>query len=272
MNLDLTLMHGCGNRFAIVDEDRSPVPEPRKASLVLAIAREVDIHGVLFVAAGDGPRMRIFDRDGSEAAMCGNGLRCAARYLRDRGATTGSAFTVHTLDGPRPVRVEGRRVTVEMGPARRYRRLADDRHFAFTGIPHLVILSGRTSIDTARAEGRRLRHDRALGAALGHPEGVHVNFVTVGADGVLDVLTYEAGVEDVTPACGTGSTAAAYVCARLDLTSFPVRVRLLGGELVIDARPGSLTMAGPAEYLAPLDPGGAGDARPFPPREVLALA
>ena len=73
----------------------------------------------------------------------------------------------------------------------------------------------------------------------------------VSRDGSLDVLTYEAGVEDVTPACGTGSTAAAYVCARLGRTSLPVRVRLLGGELVIDARGDSMTMRGPAEYMRP---------------------
>ncbi len=65
------------------------------------------------------------------------------------------------------------------------------------------------------------------------------------------MLTYEAGVEDVTPACGTGSTAAAYVCARIGRTPFPVRVRLLGGELVIDARGDSMTMRGPAEYMRP---------------------
>lgn len=65
------------------------------------------------------------------------------------------------------------------------------------------------------------------------------------------MLTYEAGVEDVTPACGTGSTAAAYVCARIGRTSLPARVRLLGGELVIDARRDAMTMRGPAEYMRP---------------------
>jgi diaminopimelate epimerase len=78
-----------------------------------------------------------------------------------------------------------------------------------------------------------------------------VNFMQVGPDGSLDVLTYEAGVEDVTPAWGTGSTAAAYVAVRAGRTSFPVRVRLLGGELVIDAPGDTLTMRGPAEYLKP---------------------
>jgi diaminopimelate epimerase len=78
-----------------------------------------------------------------------------------------------------------------------------------------------------------------------------VNFVQVSGDGSLDMLTYEAGVEDVTPACGTGSTAGAYVCARIGRTSFPARVRLLGGELVIDERGDSTTMRGPAEYMRP---------------------
>jgi diaminopimelate epimerase len=160
-------------------------------------------------------------------------------------------FTIDTLDGPKPVSLENRWVTVDMGRVRGYRRLSADRHFAFTGIPHLVILTGGISVDAARAEGRRLRYDRALGATLGHPDGVHVNFVRVREDGSLDVLTYEAGVEDLTPACGTGSTAAAYVCARIGRTSFPVRARLIGGELVIDLRGDSMTMRGPAEYMRP---------------------
>ncbi len=251
MKLDLTLMHGCQNRFAIVDEDVSPIADPLKSALVLEVAARLDVHGVLFLSAHRGPRMRIFDRDGTEATMCGNGIRCAARYFRDHGCVTGSQFTIGTLDGPKPVFLETRWVTVDMGRPRDYRRLADDRHFVFTGIPHLVILVGGITVEAARVEGRRLRYDRALGTALGHPDGLHVNFVQVSGDGSLDVLTYEAGVEDVTPACGTGSTAAAYVCARSGRTSFPVRVRLLGGELVIDERGDSTTMRGPAEYMRP---------------------
>ncbi len=251
MRLDLTVMHGCQNRFAIVDEDVSPIAEALKSGLVLEIATRLAIHGVLFLSTLRGPRMRIFDRDSTEATMCGNGIRCAARYFRDHGGVAGSRFTVGTLDGPKPVSLEDRLVTVDMGPVRGYRRLAEDRHFAFTGIPHLVILTGRMSVDAARAEGGRLRYDRALGTALGHPDGLHVNFVHVRGDGSLDVLTYEAGVEDVTPACGTGSTAAAYVGARSGRVSFPVCVRLLGGELIIDARGDSITMRGPAEYMRP---------------------
>ena len=238
---------GCEVSVIDVGPDIFHVLERRRSELDLvfnnAEGLEESAHG--------GPRMRIFDRDGTEATMCGNGIRCAARYFRDHGCVTGSHFTIATLDGPKPVSLENRWVTVDMGRARGYRRLAEDRHFAFTGIPHLVILAGGISVDAARAEGRRLRYDRALGATLGHPDGVHVNFVQVSGDGSLDVLTYEAGVEDVTPACGTGSTAAAYVCARIGRTSLPVRVRLLGGELVIDARGDSMTMRGPAEYMRP---------------------
>jgi diaminopimelate epimerase len=251
MTLDVTVMHGCQNRFAIVDEDESPIADQNKSAVVLALAARLGIHGVLFLSAHGGPRMRIFDRDGTEATMCGNGIRCAARYFRDHACVTGSHFTIGTLDGPKPVSLENRWVTVDMGRARGYRRLTADRHFVFTGIPHLVIMTGGISVDGARAEGRRLRDDRALGATLGHPDGVHVNFVQVKEDGSLDVLTYEAGVEDVTPACGTGSTAAAYVCARIGRTAFPARVRLVGGELVIDVRGDSMTMSGPAEYLRP---------------------
>ena len=249
MILDLAVMHGCQNRFAIVDEDVTPIAEAHMGELVLAMADRIDVHGVLFLSGRRGPRMRIFDRDGTEATMCGNGIRCAARYFHDRGVAGGCAFTIATRDGDKRVALERGAVAVGMGPAREYRRLGPDRYFAFTGIPHLVLLGACPSIDAARREGRRLRFDRALGSAVGYPDGLHVNFVRVRGDGGLDVLTYEAGVEDVTPACGTGSTAAAYVCARLGLVSAPVRVRLPGGELWIEGDLGPLTMRGPAEYL-----------------------
>jgi diaminopimelate epimerase len=251
MIIDLAVMHGCQNRFAIVDKDVSSIPEPSKRALVLSIATRLDIHGVLFLSARAGPRMRIFDRDGTEATMCGNGIRCAARDFRDHGRVEGSRFTIATLDGEKPVSLEHRWVTVDMRPARHYWRLADDRYFVFTGIPHLVILTRAIALAEARAEGRRLRYDRALGASLGYSDGLHVNFVRVREDASLDVHTYEAGVEDVTPACGTCSTAAAYVCARTSRTPLPVTVRLLGGQLVIDARGDSMTMRSPAEYMRP---------------------
>jgi len=251
MIIDLPVMHGCQNRFAIVDEDVWSIPEAEKRALVLAVAGLRDVHGVLFLSTSAGARMRIFDRDGTEATMCGNGIRCAARYFCDHAYVTGSSFTIATLDGPKRVRLDNRMVAVEMGSARGYRRLAHDRHFAFTGIPHLVILTTAMSVEAARAEGRRLRYNRVLGAGLGYPDGVHVNFARLCEDGSLSVLTYEAGVEDVTPACGTGSTASAYVCARAGLTRFPTVVRLLGGELLIGSTGDGLIMRGPAEYVSP---------------------
>jgi Diaminopimelate epimerase len=90
-----------------------------------------------------------------------------------------------------------------------------------------------------------------VGADTLHPDGLHVNFVRVREDASLEVQTYEAGVEDVTPACGTGSTAVAYVCARTGRTTLPVTVRLFGGQLVIDAQGDSMMMRGPAEYMRP---------------------
>jgi diaminopimelate epimerase len=251
MKLELPRMHGCENRFAVVDEHVHEIPERDKVPLVVAMADRAGVHGVLFLSSRGRLRMRIFDRDGTEESMCGNGIRCAARYLRDRGYVARPDFTIQTLDGPKSVMVEPVGITVDMGSARGYRRLDGQRHFAFTGIPHLVILGGPMSVGAARAEGRRLRCDRRLGDALGYPEGVHVNFVRVGSRGGLSVLTYEAGVEDVTPACGTGSTAAAYVCARIGRIFLPARVSLLGGELTIDSRGDTLTMHGPAEYMTP---------------------
>jgi diaminopimelate epimerase len=123
MILDLSVMHGCWNRFAIVDEDAVSVADFQKGALVRAVAERLDVHGVLFLTASRGLRMRIFDRDGTEAAMCGNGIRCAARYFHDRGRARGAAFAIATRDGVKAVWLERGGVTVDMGPAREYRRL-----------------------------------------------------------------------------------------------------------------------------------------------------
>jgi len=80
---------------------------------------------------------------------------------------------------------------------------------------------------------------------LVQPDGVHVNFVRVSGDGGPAVLTYEAGAEDVTPACGRDSNGGCVICARVGRTSFPLPVQLFGGELVIDTRGDSMTMRGP---------------------------
>jgi diaminopimelate epimerase len=115
------------------------------------------------------------------------------------------------------VSAAGGRARVCLGAAREFQRVAADRYFVFSGVAHLVVLLGADddleAIDVQTA-GAALRHDDRLCRRLGHPEGLHVDFMRRHPRGV-QIRTYEVGVEAETRACGTGSAAAAYVAGRV---------------------------------------------------------
>ncbi len=238
-SLAFTKMVGAGNDFCVIDNSRGSFD--RKKLVALAV-RMCDRK---FGAGADGilvleksrkadARMRIFNADGSEAEMCGNGSRCFARFLASRlGRSTGS-FRIETLAGiidsvvgketvrvrltdpgvmalDRPVKVLGRELRVSS---------------VNTGVPHaIVFVEGLAGIDVHRL-GRELRYHRAFA-----PAGTNVNFVEVTGPGSVSIRTYERGVEGETLACGTGSTASALVSnAKYGVGDGLVRVKTAGGE------------------------------------------
>ena len=243
----VALMQGAGNTIAVVDlgEQRPRDGADVAVRLRDAFARRVD--GVAFVVREPrGPRMVFFDNDGTNATMCGNGLRCVARYCRDAGLIGADGF-VDTDDGRKRVRVRGDAVRVTLGEPRDWHAVEEGMH-VFTGVAHLVVPVPDVAAVDVVAEGRRLRHDRGLAARVGHPEGLHVDFVEPRPDRLL-VRTYEVGVEDETMSCGTGAAAAAYAAHRAWGRRFPVAVETHGGVLTIGYGPDGLELEGPADYL-----------------------
>jgi diaminopimelate epimerase len=241
------LMHGTENTIAVVDcGERLPERRPELAvRLRDAFPRRVD--GVAFVVRErGGPRMVFHDNDGTNATMCGNGLRCVARYCHDAGLIDGDGFVL-TDDGPKRVRVRGAIVRVTLGEPREW-QVVDEGLFVFTGVAHLVVpVAKLVTVDVA-AEGRRLRSDARLAARVGHPEGLHVDFVDLARDSVF-VRTYEVGVEDETMSCGTGAAAAAYAAHRQRRRPFPIDVETRGGPLTVTRGPDGLELEGATEYL-----------------------
>lgn len=250
------VLQGNGNVIAVIElAAREQHPREVLTSAAVAVAtavRSVRVDGVLFFYPRhpDGLRMVFHDRDGTWEAMCGNGLRCLARYAADRGLIAGSGVVV-TDDGPKVVRVDGEDVEVVLGAQRQVRRLAPDRWFAYNGVAHLVVFVGPDELGRidVPVEGARLRYDAALCTELGHPHGVHVNFAAVEPGG-LAVRTYEVGVEDETSCCGTGVTASAALAALSGRVRLPVAVRTPGGLLRVSRQGRDLTLAGPTGYLA----------------------
>jgi len=254
--LAFSLMHGNGNLILLVDEDLSGL-SPRQIGSDLArelcesfTAARVD--GIAFVrTAGRPVRMTYFDRDGTNATMCGNALRCVTQYGSERGYLRDGADVVMTDDGPKWVSAAGGAIRVALGAGREFQRVADEQYFVFSGVAHLVVLldehQGLDAIDV-RTVGAALRYDDQLCRRVNHPEGLHVDFMQRYEDGVR-IRTYEVGVEDETRACGTGSAASAYVANRVWALPYPVRVVVQEGEIQVEETEHGLLISGSTGHL-----------------------
>ena len=180
---------------------------------------------------------RFFNADGSEAEMCGNGARCVARLVEELGLFK-SPFYFETKAGLIYAEVKGKRVKVALTTPKDLKmnfilRTEYDwfmAHFVNTGVPHVVIFWD--DIESAPVEklGPKIRYHEMF-----QPAGTNVNFVSVEEKNnqkFLKVRTYERGVEAETLACGTGSSASAYIAYKLGLVKPPVNVLTRGGEIL----------------------------------------
>jgi diaminopimelate epimerase len=171
--------------------------------------------------------MRIFNADGSEAQMCGNGARCAALYI---GKKEGK---INTLAGLIKTQVSSRQVSVQLTSPKDIKldiplnvngRLIKV-NFVNTGVPHVVIfVQGIESIDV-KGIGKSIRYHAKFA-----PAGTNVNFVEVKNKNLIQIRTYERGVEDETLACGTGSAASAVIFALKQAIEKSVQVKTQSGE------------------------------------------
>jgi diaminopimelate epimerase len=248
-------VEGAGNDYVLVDVFEQSVRDP--ATLSRAVSdrhRGIGSDGLLLVGpphAGGTAAMRIFNADGSEARMCGNGLRCVVRYLVESGRARGQDLVrVETVSGLRGGRMLGAgRVETEMGvpdfrpealpvqgsgdgsapvevalPA----GLLADPNAGFCvsiGNPHVVVAVREPSA-VALAE-----HGRALELSPLFPEGTNVHFVRLVDPERIEARTWERGSGE-TRACGTGAVSVAAVARRLGWTTAPrITVMMPGGEL-----------------------------------------
>src|ERR1700682_3181184 len=241
--LPVSKMHGTRNDFIVVGEAASGgLPDPDLARRLCDRERGLGADGLLVVGRSPAgidafATMRIFNSDGSEAEMCGNGMRCVARYLVERGAP--NAFTVATLAGPIGVGVLSRapeyrmRVDVgtpdgEIGGAERTLESAGviwKYRAVSLGNPHVVIFVD----DVAAVDVERV--GAALATHRDFPQGTNVHFVQTLDPHRVRVRHYERGV-GVTQSCGTGSVAAAVAGIDAALVRSPVTLEVPGGTLV----------------------------------------
>lgn len=264
--LSFTKMHGLGNDFIVINAYSTPI-SLSTAQLQHLADRHYGIgcDQILFIESSTIPdidfRYRIFNSDGSEVQQCGNGARCFARYVRDKGLTDKTDIHVETARGRIILKLEpSGEVTVDMGEpqfepaalpfiapacAPTYTLSLGDQELDIAAVsmgnPHAVHVV--PDIDAAPVA--------ELGPAIEQharfPERVNAGFLQVEHEHAIRLRVYERGAGE-TNACGSGACAAAVAGIQLGLVTSPVAVRMRGGQLSIQwAGPGAhVLMTGPA--------------------------
>lgn len=191
-------------------------------------------------------RMKMFNADGSEGEMCGNGIRCLARYIREQGLSTKDVLDIETGAGLRRTELLEGAVRVDMGAPRLSPPVeveALDRRWRLTpvsmGNPHGVIFySGIDGLDLADVGPALERHPA-------FPGGINVEFVEIVDRSTLRMRVWERGSGE-TMACGTGACAALAAAVSAGLTERTARVELPGGTLEVSWDQNTVFLTGPA--------------------------
>ena len=263
-------MHGLGNDFIVVDNRDGRVGDAEAAGLARKLCERrlsVGADGLLFLSnsAVADARMRTFNADGSEAEMCGNGVRCFAKYIYENGIVKKKELAVETLAGVKQVwlTVEGdavKAVKVDMGmPGWERNKIpmlgegicvnadlyVDEENYKVTclsiGNPHCVVFVENVDEFPVEYIGPIIENNEAF------PKRTNVEFAQVSGRNDLKVRVWERGCGE-TLACGTGACAAAVAAHRIGMVNPRVRVNLLGGELQIEVA-NRVFMKGPAEKV-----------------------
>ena len=225
-----TKMVGSGNDFIIITG--APSGNLPKLAKILCDRRfGIGADGVLLLdkCKDADLSMRIFNADGSEAQMCGNGARCAA-FFNGRPKTR-----LCTAAGVINAEVCGNQVKIQLTtpkdinldiPLKVNSRLLKV-NFINTGVPHVVIFVKGIDDINVKDIGSNIRHHQKFS-----PRGTNVNFVQVKGKDLIQIRTYERGVEDETLACGTGSTAAALIFALKNNLEDLIKVKTQSGEIL----------------------------------------
>lgn len=264
-------MQGDGNDFVVLDETAERLVSDRSGFAARYCDRRfgVGADGVIHVerpeaseldAEGADVAMRLFQPDGDEAAMCGNGVRCVARFAVDEGLVEpGGPIHVRTPAGLRRARVDGDRVGVAMGtPSFAPGDVPATREIVEEALGELTVTAVDTGVPHAVAfvdDVETMPLERLAPATRHHdvfPEGANVDIA--GSldedDGGYRVRTFERGVEGETMACGTGAVAVAAVARRERDAGDAVRIVANGGELrVTFDEDGAATLEGGAERV-----------------------
>lgn len=262
-------MHGCGNDYVYVNCFDERVEDPGKLAVRVSDRHfGIGSDGLILIGASERAdfRMRMFNADGSEGEMCGNGIRCVAKYVYDHGMTDRTQISVETGAG-----VKELDLTVESGKVKTVRvdmgepilqaaqipvisereRVIDEpvtvggREWRMTcvsmGNPHAVVFVPDTEHFEIEKYGPLFENDSAF------PRRINTEFVQLLGKSEINMRVWERGSGE-TLACGTGTCASVMACILNGYTEDTIRVHLLGGDLEItyDRETNHIFMTGPA--------------------------
>jgi diaminopimelate epimerase len=277
MKLEFTKMHGLGNDFIVMSalhhSELNELGDDELSDLSVFLCKRrfgIGADQLLVLSPSEKAdfRMRIFNADGSEVEMCGNGIRCLARYIWDRGLSTNSLLEIDTLGGVIKPEERNGLVRVDMGepefsPDRIPLYLDDDENplpardslidypveidgnslkisCVSMGNPHCVIIVQDAKTFPVSYYGPMLENHQLF------PKRTNVEFVEVLNKKEVRMRVWERGAGE-TMACGTGASASGVIAALKGLTERTVTAHLLGGDLIIEwAEDNHVYMTGPA--------------------------
>lgn len=267
--MKFTKMHGAGNDYVYIDCFAAPVPRdiPKLAIAVSDRHKGIGADGLILICPSEtaDARMRMFNADGSESEMCGNGVRCVAKYVYDHGISHKNRLQIETGRGILALDLEtshGKvdRVRVNMGapilesakipttlpgdPPVRRKLSAAGKEFEVTcvsmGNPHCVTFVERLNDDWVLRVGPEVERHPAF------PRRVNAEFIQIVSPGEFHMRVWERGSGE-TQACGTGACASAVAGVLAGLTERRVLAHLPGGDLELEwAGTGEVFMTGPA--------------------------
>ncbi len=255
---------GSGNDFILIDNRDLFFPDHDHETISKLCNRQCGIgaDGLILLENSKTAdfKMRIFNSDGSQAEMCGNGIRCLFKFIQECNETSKN-FLIETKEAQIAVSEDSENpqlVKVAMQEPFDMQWNLDlcvdsneyKVHFLNTGVPHAVIFSNAISDADLKEIAPKIRyHERFL------PKGTNVNFVCVTGKNALNIRTYERGVENETLGCGTGATASAIAAAYLLDASLPITVKTKSGEelkidcMIHESAIKNVTMTGPALFV-----------------------
>ncbi len=277
--MKFTKMHGCGNDYVYVSLFDETVDNPKELSIAVSDRHfGIGSDGLITIGPSEKAdfRMRIYNADGSEAEMCGNGIRCVAKYVYDHGMTEKTDISVETGAGVKYLKLtveQGKvsQVCVDMGepvlnpdliPVRADgEKVVDEpinvagKEWKMTcvsmGNPHAVVFVDDVSDFPIENYGPEFENHPRF------PERINTEFVQVISKTEASMRVWERGSAE-TWACGTGTCASVMACILNGLTENEVLVHLRGGDLKITYEPESnhIFMTGPATevFSGELDP------------------